>query len=213
MSYPDYTPAERWADGIVHVVGVISAVIAVGALFWVLSDQMGWSIFLATGIYAAALILMLTASAAYHMAAHTSARPILRRLDHAAIYLKIAGSFTPLAIVLGTMFGYVVLGLVWAFALFGARTKLMAKRGRMTTGWLPYVALGWGGIALLVPLWSHLPAQSVWLLVAGGLIYTGAVVFYAWESLRFANALWHGFVLLATGVLFAGISTSLTATL
>ena len=209
MSYPDYTKPERVADGVVHVIGVTLAVVGVITLFALMSHQMGWSLFLATAIYAAALILMLTASAAYHMAAHTSARPILRRIDHAAIYLKIAGTFTPLSVFLGTAFGYVVLGLVWLLALVGAATKLLSARGRMTTGWWPQVALGWIGVTLIVPLWGLLPAQSLWLILTGGLIYTAAVIFYCWESLRFANAIWHAFVLLATGCLFLGISTAL----
>lgn len=211
MSYPDYTRAERVADTVVHVFGVLSALTGVVVLFWLFAHQMGWSIFVATAVYGAALILMLGASAAYHIGAHTPARPILRRIDHAAIYLKIAGTFTPLSVFLGTAFGYAVLGLIWLLALAGAAAKLMAARGRMTTGWWPQVALGWVGVALIVPLWNVLPAQSLWLILMGGMIYSGAVIFYCWESLRFANAIWHGFVLVATGCLFVGISTALAA--
>jgi hemolysin III len=213
MSYPDYTRAERVADAVVHVLGVISAVAGVAIIFWLFAAEMGWPTFLATAVYAAALILMLSASAAYHMGAHTSARPILRRIDHAAIYLKIAATFTPLAIILNTSFGYIVLGCIWLLALAGAATKLLAARGRMTTGWMPQVALGWIGVALMIPLWDLLPPESLWLIVTGGLIYTGAVVFYCWESLKYANAIWHAFVLVATGCLFMGISTALAAAL
>ncbi len=213
MSYPDYTPAERIADGVIHVLGVVSAVAGVCIIFWMFAGKMEWPTFLATAIYAAALILMLSASAAYHMGAHTAARPVLRRIDHAAIYLKIAATFTPLAILLGSVFGYMVLGFVWLLALVGAATKLMAARGRMSTGWWPQVALAWIGVALMIPLWNALPAQSLWLIVTGGLIYTGAVVFYCWESLRFSCAIWHAFVLIATGCLFMGITTALAAAL
>ena len=213
MSYPDYTRAERVADAVVHVIGVLSALAGVAALFWLFAPRMGWSTFLATSVYAAALLLMLCASAAYHMGAHTTARPILRRIDHAAIYLKIAGTFTPLSVFLGTAFGYVVLGLVWLLALTGAAAKLMAQRGKMTTGWWPQVALGWIGISLIVPLWGLLPVQSLWFILTGGVIYSAAVVFYCWESLRYANAIWHAFILIATGCLFLGISTALAAAL
>jgi len=209
MSYPDYSKPERVADGVVHVIGVILALVGVIALFKFWSHRMGWSIFLATAIYATALLLMLTASAAYHMGAHTTARPILRRIDHAAIYLKIAGTYTPLSVFLGTAFGYMILGLVWLLALSGAAAKLMAARGRMTTGWWPQAALGWIGVALIVPLWGLLPAQSLWLILTGGLIYLAAVIFYCWESLRYSTAIWHAFVLLATGCLFLGITAAL----
>lgn len=213
MSYPNYTRSERMADAIVHVIGVLSALIAITVLFWMLSDHMGWGTFLAVSIYAVALLLMLTASAAYHMAAHTSLRPLLRRIDHAAIYLKIAGSFTPLALLLGTGFGYAVLSVVWLVAIMGAWAKLMAERGKMTTGWASQVALGWVGLALIVPLWAVLPQQSMWFIVAGGMLYTSAVVFYCWENLRYANAIWHAFVLIATGCMFWGISTAVVSAL
>lgn len=209
MSYPNYTRAERVADGIIHVIGVAAALGGVVVLFRMWYQHMPWATFVATAIYAAGLLAMLGASAAYHMAAHTRARPILRRLDHAAIYLKIAGTYTPLSVLLGTAFGYVVLGVVWLLALVGAGAKLMAARGRMTTGWWPQVALGWIGVALIVPLWGRLPAQSLWLILTGGAIYSMAVIFYCWDSLRYANAIWHGFVLLATGCLFLGISAAL----
>ncbi len=213
MSYPTLTRAERVADGAVHVLGVGAAVAGVAALFWFWSHRMGWTTFTATAVYAAVLILMLSASAAYHMAAYTSARPMLRRLDHAAIYLKIAGTFTPLAVLLGTSFGYVTLGIVWLLALFGAAGKLRADRGRMTTGWLPQVALGWIGLALIVPLWDRLPASSIGMIITGGAVYTLAVVFYCWENLRYAIAIWHAFVLIATACLFFGISTALATAL
>lgn len=209
MSYPKYTRAERVADGVVHVIGVTAALAGVATIFLMWYQHMPWSTFVATSVYAAGLILMLSASAAYHLGAYTAARPILRRIDHAAIYLKIAGTFTPLSVLLGTAFGYVILGLVWLLALVGAAAKLMAARGAMSTGWWPQVALGWIGVALLVPLWSLLPPQSLWLILTGGIIYSVAVIFYCWETLRFANAIWHAFVLVATGCFFMGISAAL----
>lgn len=211
MSYPNYTRAERIADGVVHVLGVGAALAGVALLFAFWAGAMGRATLLAACVYAGALILMLTASAAYHMAAHTPARPILRRIDHAAIYLKIAGTCTPFAVLLGTAFGYVILTLIWVLALFGAATKLLAAPGRLGSGWLPQVALGWLGLALIVPLWPQLPGPSLAYVLAGGLIYTGAVVFYCWESLRYCNAIWHACVLVATACCFMGISTALAA--
>ncbi|MDT8326425.1 MAG: hemolysin III family protein [Roseovarius sp.] len=173
MSYPNYSRAERMADGAVHIVGLLAAIAGVSVLFAMWALRMDGVTLASTIVYSGALILMLTASATYHLAAHTTARPILRRLDHAAIYLKIAGTFTPLSVLLGTGFGYVILALVWVLALIGASAKLLAKRGQMTTGWLPYVALGWFGVALFVPLMDILPSTSIWLMISGGLLYTG----------------------------------------
>lgn len=213
MSYPNYTRAERVADAIVHILGVTAAIVGVAWLFWLWADRMIWSTFLATSVYATVMILMLCASAAYHIAAHTPARPLLRRIDHAAIYLKIAGTFTPLGVLLGTGFAYLVLAVVWLLALLGAAFKLRAAPGKMTTEWMPQVALGWLGFALMVPLWGLLPVESLKLIVLGGVLYTVAVIFYCWESLRFANAIWHAFVVVATGCSFLGISSALAAAL
>lgn len=213
MSYPNYSRAERVADAAIHIAGILAALTGIAVLFAMWALRMDGVTLASTIIYSCTLLLMLVASAAYHMAAHTVARPILRRLDHAAIYVKIAGTFTPLSVLLGTAFGYVILALVWGLALLGAATKMMAKRGQMTTGWLPYVALGWVGVALFVPLTGLLPAHSLALLLAGGLLYTFGVIFYAWEKLPFANAIWHIFVALASASFFLGITTALAARL
>jgi len=213
MSYPNYSRAERIADGAVHVLGLGAALTGVAVLFAMTADRLGGGALTATGIYAGALILMLGASGAYHMLAHTSARPILRRIDHAAIYVKIAGTFTPLGVLLGTGFAYSVLALVWAFALIGARAKLMCKPGQMTTGWLPYFILGWAGVLLVVPLSGVVSGQSLALMGAGGLLYSAGILFYAWEDLRYANAIWHVFVLLASGAFLGGIGTALAQTI
>jgi len=189
-----------------------AALTGVAVLFGIAARHSGWATLTASGIYAGALLLMLTASGLYHILAHTPARPILRRIDHAAIYIKIAGTMTPLGVLLGTGFAYVILGLVWALALIGAATKLMAARGRMTTGWLPYLALGWAGVLLFIPLAGIVSALSLALMLAGGLLYSAGIVFYRWESLRYANAIWHVFVLLASAAFFVGISTALAQT-
>lgn len=211
MSYPAYSRAERLADAAIHVLGVGGALIGVTAFFFYSAHLMGWGLFTATIVYSIGLVTMLTASAAYHMGAYTPARPILRRLDHAAIYVKIAGTFTPLSVVLGTAFGYAVLAAVWLLALTGAATKLMKRPGKMTTGWWPYLALGWVGVALFVPLAPILPGVSFKLLLAGGLIYSAGIVFYRWESLKFANAIWHTFTLVASACFFFGIATAVAA--
>lgn len=213
MSYPPYSPAERIADGIVHVAGLVAALAGVGAIYAVFALEMDGVTLLAVTVYSLSLLAMLGASAAYHLFAHTPLRPLLRRLDHAAIYVKIAGTFTPLGILLGTAFGYAVLAGVWVCACIGALTKLRMPRGAMTTGWLPYVALGWAGVALLLPLSGVLPGLSLAFIVSGGLLYTVGVVFYAWESLSFANAIWHVFVALASACFFIGINTAVAAAL
>lgn len=210
MSYPNYSRAERIADGIVHVLGITAAITGVVVLFGMASQHLNGPRFTATMIYALALVLMLGASGTYHILADTSARPLLRRIDHAAIYLKIAGTVTPLAVLLNTNFAYAVLTLVWAWALFGAAAKLRTERDKMHSCWLPYFCLACVAVALFVPLSFRLSPESLTMLALGGSLYLVGIVFYSWESLRYAMAIWHVFVLLATGACFLGISTALT---
>jgi len=211
LPYPIYSRAERVADGVVHALGITGSIVATALLLSLVASQLGAGTLAALIVYSAALIVMLTASGVYHFGAYTRFRPILRRIDHAAIYVKIAGTFTPLAVMLGTGFGYAILAFVWAVALVGAVRKLMAKRGKMPTGWLPYVALGWIGVMLLFPLTYIAPTPALMLIATGGLTYTAGVLFFRWESLPYANAIWHAFVLVASGCFFAAIATSVVA--
>lgn len=211
MAYPAYSRPERIADGTVHVLGIAASIAAVVAFLALTRGMLAPAALTATLVYSVTLIGMLTASGIYHLAAHTRFRPVLRRLDHAAIYLKIAGTFTPLAVLLGSLSGYLILGAVWLVALAGAARKLLARRGHLPTNALPYVALGWIGAMLMVPLTKIAPLPALILLAAGGLTYTAGVLFYRWESLRFATAIWHGFVLIASSLFFAGIATSVVA--
>ncbi|MFK7940585.1 MAG: hemolysin III family protein [Roseovarius sp.] len=209
MSYPNYTKEERIADGAVHVLGIGAALIGAVFMFSLIDQKLGWGSSTAVAVYAAALVLMLSASGAYHLLADTSWRPLLRRIDHAAIYVKIAGTITPFGVMLGTSFAYLTLMAVWAMALIGAATKLMARRGQMGTGWLPQFLLAAAGVVLIVPLSGVLPTQSLALLMLGGVLYTAGIVFYCRESLRYANAIWHVFVLLASASFYFGISTAM----
>ncbi|QGX99175.1 hemolysin III [Roseovarius faecimaris] len=209
MSYPQYSKAERIADGVVHVFGIGAALTGVWVLFAILDQKLAGGTYTAVAVYAGALVLMLSASGAYHILAHTSARPILRRIDHAAIYVKIAGTFTPLTVMLGSGFAYVLLALVWLLALIGASAKLMARRGEMGTAWLPYFLLGAAGVLLFVPLAGVVSLLSLVLMGLGGLLYTVGILFYCWEKLPYANAIWHVFVLAASASFFLGITTAL----
>ena len=211
MSYPSYSRPERIADSAIHVIGFFMAGIAVAWLFARAPQELDARMLAALALYSFALLLMLGASGAYHILADTAARPVLRRVDHAAIYVKIAGTFTPLAVLLGTAFGYATLALVWLLALIGAAAKLWTGPGQMQTGFWPYLALGWLGLALFVPLTAQLPWAALGLMFAGGLLYSSGIWFYTWEALPYSNAIWHGFVLVASGCFFAGIVASASA--
>jgi len=211
--YPTYSRAERIADGIIHAVGVMLAlsgviVLIVFAAFWARDGgaRGGAGHVAALAVYGGALLASLVASACYHMTPWERVRPALRRIDHAAIYLKIAGTYTPLVALIGSAFAWVVLGVVWALAITGMVLKLAFWRdpGRLATAF--YLVLGWIGLLLIWPMVQTLPVAVLILVACGGVLYSAGVVFFTWDSLRYSNAIWHGFVLVASGCFFAAIT-------
>jgi hemolysin III len=204
--YPDYALSERIADGVIHGFGVAFA-LAGGVLLTMaaaLTQPGGRAV--AVGIYGFALVATFVASACYHMTPWDRFRPALRRVDHAAIYLKIAGTYTPLTVLVGGAFAYTVLGVVWVLALAGAVAKMFFWRRPGRAGVLLYLLLGWLGVLLVWPLAAALPPPALILVGAGGLLYTAGCVFFLWDGLKFSNAIWHGFVLAASGCFFAAIA-------
>lgn len=209
--YPDYARSERIADGTIHAIGVLGALI--GALVLMI-----WAAGVATpaqitglAVYGATLIATFVASAFYHFTPWTHIRPLLRRIDHAAIYLKIAGTYTPLVIMIGTGFAYAVLAFVWALAMIGMVLKLYFWRAPGRYGPALYLVMGWLSLALIWSLWPIVPVSAIILMAFGGLLYTLGVPFYASETMKYAIAIWHGFVVTASACFFAAIATSAAA--
>ncbi len=201
-----YSVAERVADGAVHALGILASLVAVPLLLVAALPRVGLATGAGLAVYGFALILLFSVSAAYHMVPGLDWKPLLKRFDQAAIFFKIAGTYTPLVMVLGSIFAYVVLSLVWAVALFGAFAKLAlgARFERISVAL--YLPLGWASLLLLWPIVATLPLAVSVLLVAGGLLYSIGVIFHVMERLRFQNAIWHIFVLSASACHFAAVS-------
>ncbi len=193
----EFDRAEIWADGVIHGLGVVFGLAAVGALLVSTVPARSPSDLIPVLVYGVALLAVLTISAVYNMWPVSPVKWFLRRFDHAAIYVLIAATYTPFLTRLSddpvTQF---LLGLVWAISIVGIVLKiaLPGRFDRLSIGL--YLLLGWSGVIL----WDRfllLPSASLWLLAAGGLLYTAGVIFYVWESLRFQTAIWHAFVLVA----------------
>lgn len=204
--YPTYARSERIADGTMHAVGVLGATIgAVILIVWsagnASADQVA-----ALSIYGATLIATFVASAMYHMTPWEPIRPLLRRFDHAAIYLKIAGTYTPLVVMIGSGFAYVILSIVWGLAILGMVLKLFFWRTPGRFGPTLYLIMGWLSLALIWSLWPIVPVSVMALIAIGGLLYTAGVPFYASETMKFSIAIWHGFVVTASACFFAAIA-------
>ncbi|HDY95214.1 hypothetical protein LCGC14_0105630 [marine sediment metagenome] len=206
MAYPHPT-ADTLADGTIHVLGLGFAIPATILLTTDVAGQGG--ALTPILIYAACFVLSLLASAIYHLVPFDRPRALLGRIDHAAIYFKIAGTYTPLVVLIGTGFAYGILAVVWALAIIGAIAKLSFWSTESRASLYLYLGMGWLSVLLVWPMWQSLPPMALTLIGAGGLIYSLGTVIFAHPGMRFQNAIWHSFVLTASICFFAAISISL----
>jgi hemolysin III len=192
----NYDRAELIADGVVHAIGVLAGIIAATVLVVLTAIYASAIDIVGVSIYVAGLLSMLVLSATYNLWPVSRAKWVLRRFDHSAIYLLIAATYTPFILELkNSVFALALLVGVWCVAIFGIVLKLVypGRFDRAAVG--SYLAMGWSGMMLYDAVVNALPSMALWLVVAGGALYTLGVIFHAWQRLRFQNAIWHGFVL------------------
>ena len=200
--FPAYSRAERGVDNAVHLIGVPAGVIAAA---WLLagvcrSTESG-RLIASMAVYAAGLIGMLGASAAYHLTRPGRAKELLRRTDHAMIFVMIAGSYTPFALnVLESPGGVLLCAAIWALAGIGIAMKLAFPRRFEGLSLALYLGMGWAILFMIRPLIARLPAESLYLLVGGGVVYSLGAAIYTCRRLRFHTAVWHALVLVAAGL-------------
>ena len=190
-----YSLAETIVDAAVHIVGLVVAIAAGSILLTLALLGTAQDEFPSLVVYVATLIVVLGISLAYNLSPASPLKHYLARLDQAAIFLFIAGSYTPfLAVLGGTSAGIVMMCLVWGASLIGVALKLIVPErfGRIAIAL--YLAIGWSGILVFQSLGQALPSSTLWLLLAGGITYSAGIIFHVWERLHFQNALWHVFV-------------------
>ncbi len=189
------TDGERAIDAWIHGVALALACAGSAWLVWVAATAGRPTLVVATGLYGAALIAMLAFSALYNMSRVSTARPFLRRLDEAGIFLMIAGSYTPFTTLgLHGAWSVGMTTLVWTIAAGGIVGKLAFTRVSERVWTAVYVLFGWVAVLALRPLSQSLPIAVMALLVAGGLVYTGGSLIFLNPRLPFRRAVWHGFV-------------------
>ena len=195
-----YTIAEEIASSSCHAFGIILGICALAILtsFASVSGD-AWKI-VSTSIFAVSMIILYTTSTVYHAITNISAKQILKKLDHIAIYYLIAGSYTPFLLVnLRGALGWTLFGIIWGLALMGTILKLIGgAKGTKVWSILLYLIMGWLIVFASKALFSNLNTTGIVFLVLGGLFYTLGVPFYIWKSRRYTHAVWHGFVLCGT---------------
>ena len=196
---------EAVADGIVHAVGLAAAV--VGARVLIAAAVLHGTSVAAVAVYAFALITMLAVSAAYSLGSRLRFHEVLRRLDYAAIFIMIAGTYTPFtAGVLSDGWAIGLTTAVWAIAVLGVVLKtLLAPHGLRNVTTLLYIAFGWMGVLAARPFLAVLSPTVLWLVVAGGVIYTLGTVVYTLQQLPYRRAIWHAFVIAGAAAHFTAI--------
>ncbi|MEI6168805.1 MAG: hemolysin III family protein [bacterium] len=191
-----YSLPEEIASSVMHGVGVVLALAAL-SLMVVFAALRGtaWHV-VSCAVYGTTLVLMFMTSTLYHSFPWPRAKAIMKIIDHSAIYLLIAGTYTPfLLISLRGPWGWSLFGVVWGLALIGVVFKVFFAGRFKLLSTLVYIGMGWMAIIAIRPLYQNLPLGGLLWLVAGGLFYTGGTVFYLWHRIPFNHAIWHAFVL------------------
>ena len=197
---------EEIANSVSHGVALLAAIAAVPFLIDS-ARHLGAASLVGAAVFAATMVLLYLTSTLYHALSAGRAKRVFLKLDHGAIYLFIAGSYTPFALgALGGPWGWTLFGLVWSLAALGVTLKAF---DRLSHPWLStglYLVMGWLVLIAAVPLIERVPEPGLSLLVAGGLAYTAGIVFFLLDSrLRYAHAVWHGFVVAGTGCHFFAV--------
>lgn len=195
MDVTGYSPREEWANRLSHGLGLL-----LGGLGLVLLLYKGWDkgprVLLSYGVYGASLVLLYLASTLYHSVSSVAARRWSKLFDHCAIYLLIAGTYTPfLLVALDTPLAQGLMVVIWGLALAGVVFKLIFINRFKKVSLFTYLMLGWLSLVVIYQLYLHLDGTGLLLLGLGGLIYSLGVIFYVAKRIPYNHAIWHLFVL------------------
>jgi len=195
-SHKNQTLIEEIFNSAIHAIGALLGVAGL-VILTVMAAKQGSAIkVIGSVIFGTSLIIMYSASALYHAVRQSHWKRFYKVVDHSSIYLLIAGTYTPVVlVVLNGGWGWSLFGIIWGLALIGLIFKLFATGKYEFVSVTAYVCMGWLALIVVKPLYDHLPIVGFIWLVAGGLSYTIGVIFYALDQLRFAHTTWHLFVL------------------
>lgn len=206
VALPRYSLGEEIANAVTHGLGLLLAIAGVAVLSTFAALHGGAGHVVAGAVFGSALVACYTTSTLYHAIPRQRVRQLLRALDHSAIFLLIAGTYTPFMLVsLGGTLGWIMLAVIWTLAAVGIAARLVLKGRRHNLVVACYVAMGWIVVFVFKPLVASLPAGGLTLLLAGGIAYTVGVIFYKWRSLPYSHAVWHGFVLAGSALHFFAV--------
>ena len=204
---------EEVANAVTHGTGAVLALLAGTVLLIATAQRGGSTEFVSVAVFVAALVLLYTFSTLYHAARKPGRKRVFKILDHCAIFLLIAGSYTPFMLVaLQGTWGWSLFAVIWSLALVGIVFKLFFTGRYKLLSTSIYVAMGWLAIVAIVPMVQALSTAVLLWLLAGGLLYTAGTLFYHRHALPYAHAIWHGFVLGGSTCHFVAVSLQVLST-
>lgn len=197
LSAQGYSLAEEIANSISHGIGFIFGIVGlVLMLNQAIETQAGITAITSYSLYGGSMILLFLASTLYHAIPHPGAKIWLQKLDHCAIYILIAGTYTPFLLVgLKSPLAHGLMVVIWSLALVGVLFKLAFVNRFEALSVITYLLMGWLSLVVVYQLAMKLSPGGIWLLAAGGLIYSVGVIFYVSKRIPYNHAIWHGFVL------------------
>jgi hemolysin III len=208
VSTPGRVPSlgEEIANCVSHGVGFLAALVATPYLVVAAARRGGAATIVGASVFAGTVVVLYLASTLYHALPRNRAKRVFRVIDHSAIYLLIAGTYTPFTLgALRGAWGWTLFGVVWGLAVLGVTLKSVGgiRYPRLST--TLYIGMGWLALIAIRPLWLYVPVAGWLWLIAGGLAYTGGIAFYAAERLRYGHLVWHVFVLIGTTCHFVAV--------
>ncbi|HHF2891955.1 TPA: hemolysin III family protein [Vibrio diabolicus] len=197
LQKPQYSQREELANTITHGIGMIFGIVGLILLLIKAIDQQADTLTLASmAVYGASIIVLFLASTLYHAIPHPNAKRWLKTFDHCAIYLLIAGSYTPFLLVsLRTPLAFGLMIVIWTIALLGIIMKVAFVYRFKKLSLMTYLVMGWLSLIVIYQLAINLDIGGLTLLAVGGLVYSLGVIFYVAKRIPFNHAIWHGFVL------------------
>jgi hemolysin III len=192
-----YPLAEEIANSISHGLGCLFGIVGLMLLLDKASVMnAGLTAIVSSSLYGGSMILLFLASTLYHAVSHPRAKRVLKKVDHCAIYLLIAGTYTPFMMVgLQSPLAYGLMAVIWGLALLGIIFKLTIAERFKVLSLVTYLCMGWLSLIVVYQLAMKLSAGGIWLLASGGIIYSLGVIFYVARRVPFNHAIWHAFVL------------------
>ncbi len=197
---------EEIANSISHGIGLMAAIAALPILMVAAAKQGDVAAIIGASVFGATMRLLYLSSTLYHALPASKAKRLFQVLDHAAIFLLIAGTYTPFTLgVLYGAWGWTLFGLVWSFAVIGIILKATTWDRFQSLSTYMYLAMGWLVVIAIVPLWNNMPLWGLFWLLCGGLSYTAGVVFFASDRLPYFHFVWHLFVIMGTTCHFIAV--------